>query len=312
MHIYFDGTPPAYLKEYLKKFNIAPSDIIHNNSIYYPTGKNASKNLKFNIGAERFNSFAQIPGQRYLTNKKLLWKSILQYHGREKALEFLPETYILHNSNDQSRLHELKNQKLILKGNLEARKSLKIIDSKNINQYLNKDSFDIAQKIIQTDQSISKRPFNLRLYIILSIENGKLKTHLYQNAKFIYGQKDEIITYNSIPSHKNEPNFLNELSNQNLAAKVIDQSLQIIRKCIEGIVSQLDINPGINNNQLHQLIGLDIIIDNNQEIKLIEANWQPAMKASSRKDQQIKEKVLKNYYNLFKGIKLPSTWIMVY
>lgn len=313
MQIFIDGNAPSYLPGQLLNLGFQSTQNGQDALIYYPSGKGSFKRFQYALQSQDYAHYAQVMGTEYMTSKQWLWLSMIKRYDIEEVLKILPETYILEQKEDQQKLSLLakqsSNDDFILKGRQQQRKSLKIIKGKELTQHLYSPKYVLAQKIIKTSQAFTKRPFHFRLYLIVSIENGQLHAHLFNNGKILYGEQGSIITYNHIEPIQNEPQFWSEIKDSQTFKKVYEETVKKLSMVVKSINYRIKNKIPKHECTCHQLIGLDIVLDQSESVKIIELNLRPDMKAISNKDLYMKEKVLKSYFNLFKGNGLNGNWV---
>lgn len=246
-----------------------------------------------------------------ITKKDNLFKSFRDKMGDE-CLKFIPKTYILNDDDDLKSLeNEIKlGKKFILKKNIQNKLGLKIVNSyEEIRNSLN-DGYVIAQEFIMNSYLINKRKINIRLYLFIVIEDNKIYFYLSDIGKCIYTNKDydsniddfesNITSYNLDNSiYDNNPMTIGELANHISLNDGVDKYLNFFKE-IDLIFSHLKnvyLDIFIREKSCH-FFGVDIILDENLTPYLLEVNDGPDMSYKSKKEEELKIKVVDDFYQI--------------
>ena len=102
----------------------------------------------------------------------------------------------------------------ILKKNIQRKQGLKMTNKMDEIVSASKDNFKVAQLYMKNTYLINKRKINLRLYLLITCHNGKVKGYLHKQGKCIYTNKD--FNHNDL-NHTNNTNTdnVNNVNNTN-------------------------------------------------------------------------------------------------
>lgn len=279
--------------------------------LYIPCGYNlVEQELKQLIPQNSNQLVFGISGCDRIVSKNGIWFLLQNKYGREIAKNIMPETFILSSKNDMDLFRKKfnKNKKYILKKNIQRKKGLKI--SHNYNEIINSknEGYKIVQEYKNDTFLIDETKMNLRVYVLLICQFGKIDTYIHRQGKCLYASKkyidnntdfDSLITDSyklKEDSYDNKPESFEELKkylinrkyNSNLLFKKIDVLIQKISLASENHLCQLD---KLKNNKTFQLFGVDIIFDNNMNPMLLEFNKGPDMIPKNKKDANMKSKI---------------------
>ena len=247
----------------------------------------------------------------YISSKSKLYDMMKNNSEPHELEKIFPSSYLLENKTDVDRLRQymkLKNKLVIFKKNIQQQKGCYItkdIKDVNIKDYV------IAQELLENPYIIDERKINVRVYLLFSIDNlNKLHVYMY-NDGFIYytpskykvntdnhdcnittGYIDRIV-YEKNPltikdffhliGHKKTRVF-----NENLVAcfKTLFNS---IKKEILSIEKTLLMNKFV-------IMGADIAVDKDLDIKIMEINKGPDLKYKDKRDGKVKYNLIKNTF----------------
>jgi len=293
----------------------------NNWDIYTPCGYNFVEKelILINIPNDnRVRYIFGINGCDNIVSKNNLWHILENNYGREGAKKIMPETYILDDMN-QMRLFKSEfnpNNIYILKKNLQRKEGLKLSNSiYEINTAYN-DNYKVVQKYIRNLYLINGYKINLRIYLLITINNNKKSFYLSNLGKCIYTAKKyndddydfetNITSYNlDMNIYKINPRTLNELSeyldkqqnNSNILFKNIRNILYKVALSSEENVYQ---STNLNKKNCHsfQIFGVDIIFDKLLNAYLLEINKGPDMKERDPLDYAMKYKIQSDMLNI--------------
>jgi hypothetical protein len=302
-----------FLNLNLEPIKEAPGDI------YYPVNKGSRSRLLEAVGEKRYNYYLQIPGLEYIYKKEWLWVSMVKNFGRTNALAFLPPTYLLDYAPDRERLKKLVANnsaiKLIGKGNLQKRKSIAEVVG-NQWETLDNKLQTVVQEIVPCAKTINNEVFNIRLYIIVRYANQKIDVFLAPNGKLIYSANtDDLITDNAVEPKAEHPHFMDEYFDQNRGISASDfwEKMTVISALIFDSIIERIAKYKFNNERLVSFMGVDVMLDRNEQIKVLELNLRPQMDASNEKDATFKQSVVSDaiLHFLLNRKKTILNWIEV-
>lgn len=173
-------------KNIIKVKNNEQSDLV------FPCDYNNINNEIRNILKNNNNNiYFIIDGADEISAKNSLWKNILNYHGREKAKELSPITYLLYDAEDMKLLmkEHYEGKIYIMKKNIQRQQGLKI--ASNIKDVLkNEGGYVIAQELLQDPYLINDRKINLRIYILVLCHKGNTDVFMYNDGFMYYTKQD--------------------------------------------------------------------------------------------------------------------------
>ena len=304
------------LNEVLKENNITKT----NNKdwdIYLPCGYNyIEKELKQIKTQNKDQIIFGISGCDSIVSKNKLWELIKNKYGREKAKFLMPETWILNDTEEMKLfMKDYQSRSMyILKKNVQRKEGLKL--TKNLEEILNakKENYKVVQKYHTDLFLINNRKVNLRIYLLVVCQKGKVKAYLHQYGKCIYTNKeynDNLFDFESnitsyhldMNVYKKNPFSLEELAvflhknnkDPNLLFKRINKIIYLTMISVKDRLCNLK---NIYNNKTFQLFGLDIIFDKDMNPYLLEMNKGPDMIPRSITDEKMKFKVKKDIFNI--------------
>ena len=286
--------------------------------IYMPCGytyvEDEIKKIKFNN--EEQSVFA-IDGCDKLASKISLAKLLKKRYG-DSYYNYIPRSY----GNNKGDLTELLNNhreglKYIAKKDIQQQKGLTIInDYKNVKDILKDKSIIVIQELLNNPFTINQHKINLRVYLLITCTNGIINAFIHKNGFMYYTPKkfdylstdnDSHITTGYIDRkiYENNPltleDFYKYLDLNGYKSKIL---INNIKNLYEKIISA--VNPSICNrhmdkkNTLFQLFGTDVAPDNNLNVKLIEINKGPDMGGKDKRDNGVKDKVIKDTFQILK------------
>lgn len=132
-----------------------------------------------------------IDGADQITAKNGLWINLVQYHGREKAKELSPSTYILNDNDDiKLMLNEHRNDKAyIMKKNIQRQQGLKITN--DLNEIVNnRNEYVIAQELLRNPYLVNDRKINLRVYVLVVCYKNNMDVYMYDDGFMYYTKQD--------------------------------------------------------------------------------------------------------------------------
>ena len=299
--------------------------------LYYPCGYNKIEKELRSLTLEDYQNVFGICGCDTIASKSSLWKTLEAYYGREKAREYMPESYILRNDEQLDNFKRIfdPSRTYILKKNIQRKKGIKISNDLNEIVKARNDKFVLVQEKIDS-LVINKRRMNLRIYLVIKCREGYKELYMHDNAKCLYTSKDidedsvnsgnpeefeSLITNSYITEltiYNKNPLTLNQLcsyieENYNLPKEQFMNSIeQNLRNVFTALLPKLCNCDNINKNGQFQLFGADVILDKDLTPYILEVNKGPDMKHKDEADRQLKKKVIFDTFNLMNVVK-PKT-----
>ena len=269
--------------------------------IYIPKGyNNIEKELKELDSKGGGKVIFGIPGCDNVVSKRIIWYMLENLYGREKAQTIMPQTFVLSNEEHMKLFEEKweEGKTYILKSKKQHKLGLSLTTKKqDILEAKDKD-FLIVQDYLKDVLLINNRKINLRIYILLIIENGILKVYTNEHGTCIYNNKDydpesldfesnitsfnldyEIyeknpLTLKQLRTHLNKNGYDSNILFENLNSKI-----KLLAEAIKDKVG----SENLRNNVLVQIFGADFIIDKNLNPYLLECNKGPDMSPKEKK-----------------------------
>jgi hypothetical protein len=243
-------------------------------------------------------------GTDVFVSRVTLWNYLKTYAGWDNAALIVPETFILEEADDIQRLKQSSaDEVFILKGTAHRRKGIKIVIG--FEQLMaHKKDYVVAQKFIFDQLRYNNTTFHLRGYMLLTLKEGVLSAHIYEDAICVYAKPDaeatdifeRWVTHPDNPVPDNYPCSLFELcekSDYNFENIWWDIAARLI-----GIVSTTASNFGLiqnlKNSNCYQNFGFDVIMKNDFSPLICEINKDPEMAAKNSRYAAIKNTVIKD------------------
>ena len=201
---------------------------------------------------------------------------------------------------------------MICKKNVQRKQGIKIICNIKDLYHCKKNNFKIAQRFIGNSFLINNYKTNLRIYLLIKVENKKVDFFVNKKGKCLYANKKY--------SFKNEINYEENITSSNMDMNIYDANPhnfddlkiylednkianwnKIFNKILNIFKKLYKAGNNILKNQKYnkiyfQLFGCDIILDNNLTPYLLEINKGPDMIPKINKDYILKRKI---YYDTF-------------
>ena len=255
-----------------------------------------------------------ISGGDYIVSKYYLWKTLLKRYSSNYT-SFFPKTYSCSRGGIRELLNNHKDgQKYIAKKDTQRQTGLHIIHSiTDIYTVLNDTKNVVIQNLLNNPFLIKGRKINMRIYLLIVCNSGKIEAYIHQNGFMYYTpkmfnykstDKDAHITtgyidreiYNTHPLTIDE--FYTYLDKNNYNCNKLKSSIvKTFRQVLAAIHVPICKKPNIYNRVTFQLFGCDIAPDTNLNVKLIEINKGPDLSAKSSKDDKVKNEVVLDTFN---------------
>jgi len=294
--------------------------VLENATLIIPSGYNNIEYELKNIRVVKTNKYIfGIPGCDKLAAKDSLWQIIETYLGRNTAKKIMPNTYLFNQRGLELFAKDytpLVCDRYILKKNIQRKEGIyiassikEIMDIYHAGDHGIKD-FKIIQEYIKNPLCINDHKLNLRLYILIILENNNLNMYCYKDGKCMYTKQpysaeslnfNETITNfgvsNELYQEKNLPLTWKTLQIQNNNHNISPQSILNLLHNIYHPINAFFKTPEISKNiskfkniTLFQLFGADVIF--RPEATLLELNKGPEMSFQTQKEKNLKLGVL--------------------
>jgi len=270
--------------------------------------------------------------------KESLWKYVKDHHGYQRALDLMPNTYILSNNDDVERLkrEHTASKIYIMKKNIQRQEGLHITD--NIADIMNNKNkgFVIAQELLQNPYTIAGRKINMRFYVLVICHKGNMDVYVF-NDGFMYYTKELFrkgstdfgpnITTGYIDRAVYEVNPLTQQDFRqyldkdrpltNIEQHIKNQGLKISNVVFNRIYLLLknvfmayvgNICSGkLKNNVTFQLFGVDIAVNDDLYPMIMEVNKGPDLGAKDKRDSELKHSVVRDMLKLIGVVNKDNT-----
>ena len=184
-------------------------------------------------------------------------------------------------------------------------KGIEIMNYKNTLEYIKSQNIDkhIIQPLIKP-KLIDGTKFDIRLYVFLSntgeffvSEHGMIR---FAYKKYMDNNSDlKINLTNTSLDHKKAK--ISEFSTWKEKTKYMPD----IKKMVEIVVKKLMEKKSFHGVGVH-ILGFDIMIDQNDNVRLIEINKSPSMKPTNKISRSLKEKMIEDYIKFLDSINIKN------
>jgi hypothetical protein len=254
----------------------------------------------------------------YLSSKSKLYEI---YMKRKPNSSIFPISFLLNNPLDIISLQKylLNNPKkfIILKKNKQQQNGIKII-----NEYVEAENSEyvIAQELLQNPFLIRLHKINIRVYLLISIVNNELSVQIY-NDGFIYYTPSVFVSESSTVSsnvtsglinrkvYEKNPLTINDFRKYigDTKSNLFDSNL---KKLFYELFSTLEKDIIIIEKRLNMrkfvVMGADVALDENLNLKIMELNKGPDLSFKDERDGKLKYEMIENSFinmNLFNAPK---------
>lgn len=255
-----------------------------------------------------------------LAAKNSLWARMEQYWGRKKTRQYLPETYILNCPVD---IHVLKTQlehhvqaqhtPFILKKNIQKKKGLLLVRGLQNVLAHQQSQYVVAQRFLTNIYSIQERKLNLRLYILISSQNGHQEWFLSKLGKCLYTNKKctDATSLEDLEAHLTSLNLdtrvydtlpltLQDLQNHMGHSKydaLFESILDLMKHCKVAMKNHICLSSPLDKHLQFQLFGIDVIFTADQHRPyLLEFNKGPQMNYMNQREHQYKCQIIMDMF----------------
>ncbi len=322
--------PKKYYRCDTKKIGQITGEIFQNNNIkkdnndwdiYVPCGYNHVEKelltIKVNNNKNKF--IFGINGCDSIVSKNKIWESLVECFGRHEASNYMPESYVLHRSNDMKIFREHFDSKniYILKKNVQRKEGLKLTNNLDVILKSVLDNYRVVQKYKTDLYLINQRKVNLRIYLLIVIKNGILKFYVSNLGKCIYTRKkynhnnydfeSNITSYNlDMNVYNKNPRTFKELfsyidnnSNANNNSYILSNNIhKLMHKISQCLANNIFQSSNIKMTTSFQIFGADVIFDNNFHPYLLELNKGPDMIPRDEEDKLMKKRVQEDMFKI--------------
>jgi hypothetical protein len=293
----------------------------NNWDLYLPCGyTNVEKELrKLNYLKQNQKIFA-IDGCDKIVSKYYLWINLKKKYG-DNYTDYMPRTYA-NNLKDIKKL--LKNHKegnkYIAKKDVQAQTGLHLIhDINDLKPVMYDKKYLVIQELLNNPFLIDSRKINIRVYFLIVCTKGKINAYIHSNGFVYYTPK-----YFNYESKDKDTHITTGYIDRSIYAvnpltlkdfyRFLDKSgysstsfFNNVKNLFKSLMKALNIpvcnKSNFKNNTSFQLFGADVAPDNNLNVKLIEINKGPDLNAKDKRDNQVKDKVVRDVFDITGVIK---------
>lgn len=184
-------------------------------------------------------------------------------------------------------------------------KGIEIKNYKNTLQYIQSENIDehIIQPLIKP-KLINGTKFDIRLYVFLS-NKGEFFVSEHGMIRFAYKKYKEntgdlkVNLTNTSLDHKKAK--ISEFSKWKYKNKYMPD----IQKMVQTVVEKVMEKNSFRGTGAH-ILGFDIMIDKNENVRLIEINKSPSMKPTNEISRSLKEKMVEDYIQFLDSINIKN------
>ena len=241
-----------------------------------------------------------------LVGKNFMWDKLYRYYGKD-VYKISPSSYIPRDTFSIERLKkDYKNGKLyIAKKNLQRQEGIEIINDKNVLFKLMKDEeVAIIQELLQNPMTIDGHKINLRVYVLIIINNDDCNVYVYNDGFMYYTPKKFVINsidkdvnittgyidrkiYESNPlTHKDFMEYLDK--NGNNSNEVKQNILNLIKNVLKPYTKLFVDSQAFRDSIQYQIMGADVAIDDKGDAQIMEVNKGPDLGGKDERDTTLK------------------------
>jgi hypothetical protein len=249
-----------------------------------------------------------------LVGKDFMWDRLYQYY-RNDVTKLSPKSYIPRASLSLERLKkDYSNNKLyIAKKNIQRQEGIQIINDKDeLFKLMYDKEVAIIQELLQDPMTINGHKINLRVYILIMINNNVCNVYVYNDGfmyytpkKFVVNSVDKDVNittgyidrkiYEENPlTHKDFMEYLdridkisNENSNEN-SIYVKYNILNLIKNVLKCYTKSFVENQAFKGSVQYQIMGADVAINNKGKAQIMEINKGPDLGGKDERDTKLK------------------------
>lgn len=314
------GEYPELLLKVMKERKMKEST---NNDLFVPCSyNNCEKDILAFESDKTGKKLFLIDGCDELASKLSLWTLLDEFYG-EKAIKYMPKTFLLENKKDLEKFpaHFKANkqkrcdQMYVLKNYEQRQEGIKL--TRDLDEIMNglSKGWYLVQDYVYNPYIIDNRKINFRYYMLVTCYKGKISGYIHKDG-FLYYTPEYYDSYDmSFKKHittgyidrkvyKVNPltlqDFRDYLESKNIgSSKIWDNSVEkLMRKVMKAISLKICKNKKLNNHYKFQLFGCDVAPDNQLGCKLMEINKGPDMDAKDERDKQVKLKVQHDMFKI--------------
>ncbi len=245
--------------------------------------------------------------------KNYLW-NFLKLTYKKDVTKYIPQSYITYNkeSMDEFKKDYDKNKLYIMKKNVQRQEGIRI--TKNYIELSNgmKDEFIIIQELLQNPFLINGRKINLRVYILVVINNMDCSVYAYTNGFMYYTSKmfekgsadiDRNVTTGYIDRKVYEENPLTHDDFRKYLGKdkseiIFNNIYKLIKNVMNPLKEYLTKYQAFPGSTQFQIFGSDVAVNDDYTATLMEINKGPDLSYKDKRDGEVKKNLIEDMFNL--------------
>jgi len=248
-----------------------------------------------------------------IVSKNNLWEILEKKFGRNGASKIMPESFIIEDPDEyeEAKRRVRNGTVLICKKNLQRKLGLKLaFDEKDLKDALD-DDFKVAQVFLTEARQIKDRKINLRVYYVAIKKGKRIDFYVNRNGKILYTKdkttgeikfESHITSYQMDPDlyeKENLPHNFKELRKY-LGPQEYSRiwvKLMAKLKIFSGAIGHVFEDDKFKDKVCFQLFGMDVILDGDEPY-ILEVNKGPDMIPKCNKDNELKQNIYEEVFNL--------------
>lgn len=324
-------------QEIFNSHNVNLSPNVDNTHILFFNTLNQIKDITFNMKYKNVQWCYSLRSLDHYCCKAGIYKIMRRRVSKQTLDKIFPISYIVNNPNDMMSL--LKNFKslrknntiFILKKNVQRQKGCTItVDETYIRNAL-KNKYTIVQHLLQNPYQINKRKINIRVYLLIHVCFDDVSMYIYKDGFIYYTAKpfvkDSINHEVNITTGYIDRQIYvdNPLTIQNLQSQLSHEHNALfetnmihlfttICQAIKPIIYQYDVvEEPIFKNKFN-ILGCDLAVDHDLNLKLMEINKGPDLDYKDSRDKHVKYNMVQESLKIVGIINddsIPSNFIKI-
>lgn len=263
---------------------------------------------------------AGMPGSWRLTNKQMLWIGLCAAYGRQQAAQLSPESWWLEAAQDRAALveqHRDGSHYILKNPLLQRRTGLRLTQDLSVLLAGPEQGYTLAQRLLPELLLLHRHRFNLRLYLLLTRQDGRLEFWLHRRGRCVCAPapfSGDLMDVEAVISRSVGSDVLADglpfslsdavplLPRPQVTLARLDTVLgRILTACRPGLQAAWS----LSSNPAYQLLGVDVTIGAAGGVRLIEMNAGPELRPHCARDHALKYGIVRD---LFEHIRLlPQT-----
>lgn len=309
---------PRVMREVLDEFSADMTDLNNSCEIYIPNYHNNDELDYVDYFIPKTDKYLTIYNAKELDRKNKIWKNLKEKYGRERASTLIPECFELDEEEEL-----INDGYYLMKAEVENAKGILVTnDIERMKKEWKKSSigypFTIIQRLINNPMLIKERVFKLRMYVLVTCNNGKVNTYVHEKGGVFYAKSkfnSKKITYDNIVANsywmkmlpeKYVNEFMSELPEdldefqQYMALQNInvEDMYDKIDEKLKQIVLAVDLCQKNPEKLMVNMYGIDMIFDANHEPWFIEMNAKPSLRFFNNQGLELKKNVWRDMFNM--------------